>query len=109
MTLRELLTNIKNYFAEIFGMIAEVPGSFVNSFLDAPVSDILFLIGMIVVFGGLTIVVKEYSQWLNKWVDKKTEKPWVRLLIYIPMNPVFIYIILLFIIGYFATIAGLLD
>lgn len=41
MTLRELLSNIADYFGEIFGMIAEVPSSFVNSFLDAPLTDIL--------------------------------------------------------------------
>ena len=108
MTLRELISNIANYFGEIFSMIADVPSSFVNSFLDAEVSDILFLIGMIVVFGGLVFVVKAYGKWLEKFINK-FEKPWVRLLIAFPLNPIFMYIILLLIIFYIAQMTGVLD
>jgi len=105
VTLRELLSNIANYFGEIFSMIAEVPSSFVNSFLDAPLEDILFFI-LFVSFIVISIfAVKTYSNWLTKWIER-FERGWVRLLIFIPINPLFVYFYVLIFLIFIAVETG---
>ena len=108
MTLRELLSNIGNYFGEIFGMIAEVPGSFINSFLDAPLTDILLLIVMLAFVGGFYFVMKVYSEWLNQWVDR-FEKSWVRFIIYFFINPLFMGFYVIVFLIFIGVITGFLD
>ncbi len=108
MTLRELLSNIADYFGEIFGMIAEVPSSFVNSFLDAPLTDILLLVGMLIFLGVFYFGIKAYGEWLNKWIDR-FERPWVRFIIYFPINPFFMVFYVATILIAILVLTGLLD